>query len=220
MFRSHSVSFFFISLLARTFARAIPASPTTTKVSPTESPSATSTASTSSITPISRTSSFDDGGEYFPPLPPGDQYYENEGADGHSTGSVKLSIGAEAGIIVAIVILGLAIMGSCLWFWMKKQKECKAMADRRRTLRTGHCAPSGQRNCSGGASPDLAGKTPEDKGVVGLGLNKMTGLNGGRNHILPAIAEKELGKDQSQLAPIREEGPEWPWWKRALPRQH
>ena len=200
MLRSHIVAFFFISLLAPAYARAIPL----------PSPSAN---------PIPLYS-LDDHGEYFPPLPPDEQYYEDEGADGNSTGSVKLSIGAEAGIIVAIVLLGLAIMGSCLWFWMKKKNEWKAIGERKRALRTGHRAPSGQQSCSGGASPDMAGKTVEEKGVIGLGLTtKMSGLKWGKTHTLPAIAEKDLEREQGQLTPIKEEGPEWPWWKRALPRQ-
>jgi len=91
------------------------------------------------------------------------------------------------------------------------------MVERKRVLpTTGHRAPSGQRNCSGGAtSPDWAGKSSGEKSAVGLGLTKVAGLKGSnKSHMLPTIAEKE-----GQLTPIKEEGPEWPWWKRALPRQ-
>ena len=172
-----------------------------------------------SSSPTGTTGTSGDSGDGFPALPETNQYYENEGAGGDTTGFIHLSIGAQAGIIIAIVIVGLAIMGGCVWFWKKKEKEWKAAMEKRRTLRASRIAAA---KTSRGNRTPLAnvtnmsaapGKKPESKKAESSSKNN-------RSQSSENIVATELTVPNSQfdvMTPTEDEKPAW--WKKVLSKQ-
>ena len=151
-----------------------------------------------------------------PPPPQSDEFYEDEGADGYSTGFINLSIGAQAGIIIAIVLVGLAIMGGCIWFWKKKQKEWKAAMERRRTLRASRIAAA--KSSRGNRTP-LANMTIAP-GMKQGGKKAESSSKENKSQSSQNIVSTELTVPISQfdvMTPTEEEKPSW--WKKVLPKQ-
>jgi len=248
MLQSQAVFFFWVSFLTLVSARAVdrrqltssasfnPSTVTglrtTTSISVSESPatrspitttaSRTATKSVSSTptaTPTNDPDNFDDQGEYIPPPPRDETYFENEGAGGKSTGFINVSIGAQAGIIIAIVLVGLAIMGGCIWFWKKKQAEWKAALERRRTLRASRVAAAK----AAGISTGKKGSNKKGDGRKPSGLSKETKVskNGSTSTLVSAEVkpvEPEVERSQFDvMTPTESENPSW--WKKVLPKK-
>lgn len=163
----------------------------------------------------------DDSGEYIPPPTPDESYYETEGADGSSTGFINVSVGAQVGIIVAIVLVGLGIMGGCIWFWTKKQKEWKAALERRRTLRASRIAAA--KAAGTGTKKPSSKKAEEKKGgeKKGTELTKMKkGNKNGSSSTVVSTEVTAVDVERSQfdvMTPTESESPSW--WKKVLPKK-
>ncbi|KAI5807876.1 hypothetical protein DFH27DRAFT_522581 [Peziza echinospora] len=152
------------------------------------------------------TSNFDDNKEGIPPPDPDPKYYEDEGAGGKSDGFIDVSIGAQAGIIIAIVVVGLAIMVGCIIFWSKKKKEWKAALERRRTLRASRRSMA----AAVAASSQAAGGTKAKKGSDKAGATQSGSSTSSVNSTEVRVVER------SQFDVMTPVAPENPWWKKAL----
>ena len=249
MLRSQTVVFFLISFLALVSARVVdrrqltsaPFNPSTVTHIATEvnlpAPTSISTSESSEISTTRRTATNsvppaptapptdnsddgDDQGGYAPPPPSDESYYDSEGADGKSTGFINVSIGAQAGIIVAIVLVGLAIMGGCIWFWNKKQAEWKAALERRRTLRASRVAAAKTAGISTGKNSNKKGN---EKKPSGLSKEVKTSHNESTSSLVsaeakPAEPEPEVERSQFDvMTPTESENPSW--WKKVLPKK-
>ncbi|KAF8448591.1 hypothetical protein BGX38DRAFT_580686 [Terfezia claveryi] len=244
MLRSRTVVFFWISLLALVSARAVDrrqmtsitssapvnpstvthiATPKTTSISAGESSTITTfttttvpTATKSSSTSTSTAPHYDDSEEYIPPPQPDAAYYQDEGADGKSTGFINISIGAQAGIIIAIVLVGLAIMGGCIWFWNKKQAEWKLALERRRTLRASRVAAAKSTGISTGKKG--SNKKGNEKGPSGLSKETKADNNGSTSSLVSTEMQPEVERSQFDvMTPTESENRSW--WKKVLPRK-
>jgi len=237
MLRSQAVVFFWISLFALISARAVDRRQATHIATETDLPSTTSISASGSSTIITTTTrptattstsiaiqtdgpkDYDDGGEYIPPPPHDDTYYQDEGADGQSTGFINVSIGAQAGIIIAIVLVGLAIMGGCIWFWNKKQAEWKAALERRRTLRASRVAAAKAAGISTGKKG--SNKKGNEKKPSGLSKETKADNNGSTSSLVSTEAkpaEPEVERSQFDvMTPTEDENPSW--WKKVLPKK-
>ncbi|RPB24400.1 hypothetical protein L211DRAFT_161008 [Terfezia boudieri ATCC MYA-4762] len=241
MLRSRAVVFFWISLLTLVSARVVdrrqvtsitssaPVNPSTvthiatpkpnSTLTTTTGPTATKSSSTSTAIPTDDPPHYDDSEEYIPPPLPDAAYFQDEGAGGTSTGFINISIGAQAGIIIAIVLVGLAIMGGCIWFWNKKQAEWKLALERRRTLRASRVAAAKATGISTGKKgPNKKGN---GKGPSGLSKETKADNNGSTSSLASTEvqpAEPEVERSQFDvMTPTESENPSW--WKKVLPRK-
>ncbi|KAF8429783.1 hypothetical protein EV426DRAFT_135407 [Tirmania nivea] len=176
--------------------------------------------STSTATPTVPPDDYDDGGEYIPPPPPDETYFQSEGANGDSTGFINVSIGAQAGIIIAIVLVGLAIMGGCIWFWRKKQAEWKAALERRRTLRASRVAAAKAAGISTGKKG--SNKKGNEKKPSGLSKETKADIDGSTSSLVstevkPAEPEVVERSQFDVMTPTESENPSW--WRKVLPKK-
>lgn len=248
MLRSQAVVFFWVSFLALVSARAVdrrqatsitssaPNNPVATEfdlpipssISTSESSTASSTtrrttpnsvSPTSTAIPTDNPHDYDDGGEYIPPPPHDETYYQDEGAGGNSTGFINVSIGAQAGIIIAIVLVGLAIMGGCIWFWNKKQAEWKAALERRRTLRASRVAAAKAAGINTGKKG--SNKKGNEQKPSGLSKETKADNNGSTSSLVSTDtkpAEPVVERSQFDvMTPTESESPSW--WKKVLPKK-
>lgn len=191
----------------------------------------TFTSSTASSTPTP--TGFDEGEEFIPPPDPDKSFFEDEGAQGNSQGFINVSIGAQAGIIIAIVLVGLGIMGGCIWFWKKKQHEWKAALERRRTLRASRIAAKkagmpltpglAGANRKSGLGPDRAksadSKVPDVPGGFGGAKKSSSGSSSSASTLVSTevtVADTSTRSQFDVLTPTDEVDP---WWRKVVPKK-